>query len=451
MLPRMVDRRWWLGAGLVAAACGGDDGRQGASSSASGITITGGIDSGDGIGDIGDDTGDKLDVGGGSNATAGGGDCPGGGGGGGMGGAEFALIWIANSPEGTVSKIDTATGVELARYYTGPGQGTDDPSRTSVNLAGDVAVSNRGGGLAKIAAQPSGCVDGNGNGTIETSTGPGDVLAWGDDECVLWHQDTSVVSDNRLGPRPTAWDAGAANNPCEPQDDRLWVGWYEPAGDFARFRRLDGGSGVTLDEVDIADWRMPASNQNYGPYGGAVNGEGDLWTIGLWGPLAKIDGETLTAQKWDVPDGSDPYGIAVDAEGHVWTAGWNGTILHFDPNTETFDSIAVAGGRRMRGLMVDREGFAWIAANDPCGVVKVDTATVSLLDDAIALPGCSEPVGVSIDVDGNVWLPDRDTGSAYKLDPVTLMSTQTTGLVGPYTYSDMTGAGLGLVTNPPTG
>ena len=28
---------------------------------------------------------------------------------------------------------------------------------------------------------------------------------------------------------------------------------------------------------------------------------------------------------------------------------------------------------------------------------------------------------------------------------------QTDGLVGPYTYSDMTGAGLGLVTNPPQG
>jgi hypothetical protein len=31
------------------------------------------------------------------------------------------------------------------------------------------------------------------------------------------------------------------------------------------------------------------------------------------------------------------------------------------------------------------------------------------------------------------------------------MTTTTTGLIGPYTYSDMTGAGLGLVVNPPQG
>ena len=40
---------------------------------------------------------------------------------------------------------------------------------------------------------------------------------------------------------------------------------------------------------------------------------------------------------------------------------------------------------------------------------------------------------------------------SHELDPSTLQATTVTGLVGPYTYSDMTGAGLGLVVNPPAG
>ncbi|MCK4629361.1 MAG: hypothetical protein KAT56_10185, partial [Sedimentisphaerales bacterium] len=32
----------------------------------------------------------------------------------------FPIIWIANADEGTVSKLDTQTGRELGRYYTGP-------------------------------------------------------------------------------------------------------------------------------------------------------------------------------------------------------------------------------------------------------------------------------------------------------------------------------------------
>ena len=40
---------------------------------------------------------------------------------------------------------------------------------------------------------------------------------------------------------------------------------------------------------------------------------------------------------------------------------------------------------------------------------------------------------------------------AFKVHPQTYQLTTTQGLVQPYTYSDMTGAGLGLVTHPPQG
>ena len=139
----------------------------------------------------------------------------------------FSNIWIANSSEGTVSKIDTTTGEELARYITGPDW--PDPSRTSVNLHGDVAVVNRSGGVSKIAARHEECIDANADGAIQTSTGEDDVLAWGTDECVLWHRPLpgGDPDSNEGGPRPVAWEGG---DPL-PEDDctvdpnpRLWVG-----------------------------------------------------------------------------------------------------------------------------------------------------------------------------------------------------------------------------------
>ena len=81
--------------------------------------------------------------------------CAGGGGGGNQ--DLLSFIWIANSGEGTVSKINTMTGVEEGRYDSSPQVG-GNPSRTSVNLLGDVAVSNRDpGGVTKIAAVKERC------------------------------------------------------------------------------------------------------------------------------------------------------------------------------------------------------------------------------------------------------------------------------------------------------
>ena len=47
--------------------------------------------------------------------------------------------------------------------------------------------------------------------------------------------------------------------------------------------------------------------------------------------------------------------------------------------------------------------------------------------------------------------PDQGANLAFKMNPETYDTTVTAGLVQPYTYSDMTGAGLGLVYNPPAG
>ncbi|MCX4245330.1 Vgb family protein [Paraliomyxa miuraensis] len=438
----------WAGVGalVLGCACGGDDDGRGDGSGGGTSLNTFGPTTGltDNDDSVVDDTGDKFDVGG-TDLGGNGGDCPGGGGM--QGEVDFSIIWIANSPEGTVSKIDTVSGVELARYYTGPTNGSDDPSRTSVNLAGDVAVTNRAGGIVKIAAREEQCVDTNGNGVIDTSTGPGDVRPFGQDECLLWHVPLPNGGSNQQGPRPTAWDAGASNNPCAPDGFRVWVGYYDLPASVGRFYRLAGNDGTILDEVTAPGWDPYGTN--YGPYGGAVDANGNFWVTGLWGNLVRIDAVTLDVQRWDFPGDTDPYGMTVDANGHPWTAGWNGHLVHFDPATQAFEQFQI--GNRLRGLQIDRNGMLWAAVNNGCGVAQFDTNTKTVVNALIPLPGCATPVGVSIDIDGMVWIPDQGANLAFKMDPTTYATSVTSGLVGPYTYSDMTGAGLGLVYNPPTG
>lgn len=362
---------------------------------------------------------------------------------------DLSLIWIANSQVGAVSKIDTDTGVELARYRSGPG--TDDqPSRTSVNLMGDAVVVNRGpdggaGGITKIAANAGRCVDRNGNGVIDTSTGAGDVLPWGADECVLWHQ-TVPSRDYTDGPRPVAWDARTP-------DPRVWVGWYESTPSSDRrgwFRRLDGETGETLDEIQI-----PWSSTTMGPYGGAMDGNGDFWAVGWFvGPLVRIDGETLEVDRYEVPEPHEgrrfAYGMALDERGRPWIAS-GGSALVFDPNTETWDSVLVGPPDwSMYGVAADAQGRVWLAIGLPvCGLAVIDSRTMQLLHRRVDLGLCKTPVGVSVDAGGYVWVVDRLAGVAFKVDPDTHeVVLRVEGLVGPYTYSDMTGYALALANRP---
>lgn len=369
-------------------------------------------------------------------------------GGGGGGDDMLSFIWIANSSQGTVSKIDTMTGVEEGRYDSTPQSG-GNPSRTSVNLLGDVAVSNRDpGGITKIAAHEDDCVDTNNNGMIDTSTGPNDVLAWGDDECVLWHTPTPTNSYGD-GPRPTAWEGGnISEEDCAyDENPRLWVGFKDNA-DNGVFWRLDGETGDVLDEVNFGYW-----GSSFGPYGGAVNAEGDFIVTGLnTDPAIHIDSETLVVTNLGVPGTNCKYGMALDENGDVWVGHCFGEgMSHYSFENDEWTTLPNAGGTRVNGVMGDRDGNVWGAGSNPCRLVQVDVETKTYVNTNIPLPGgCSSPWGVSVDVEGYVWVVDMGSAQAYKVHPETYQTEiSVAGLVGPYTYSDMTGAGLNLQVNPP--
>jgi DNA-binding beta-propeller fold protein YncE len=396
-----------------------------------------------------DEGSDKLDVGAGAGDDGAGDACPDGDGStGGIPAGEFSYIWIASSFEGTVSKIDTKDGTELGRYRTAPSDGAN-PSRTSVNLYGDVAVLNRQvpHSVTKIAARQADCKG------PSTSTGATDIKAWGEDDCVLWHTELPGSGLYEDGPRPVAWegdDAGACT-----KNPRLWVGWGDGSTASGTFWRLDGETGAPIDEVVVSGWET--SLAPIGPYGGAVDREGAFWVVGLGGPLVRIDGETLDVTYLPRPAGSYFYGIAIDAAGNPWLGDLAGVSWTYFVDAQTFRQNAAAGPRG-RGIAVDREGSVWMPVHanpDPiagqCSLAQIDGITGAVQAN-IALPGCVEPVGVAVDADGKIWVVDKGAHAAFKVDPSSKqILLDVDGLVTPYTYSDMTGAGLDLVVNPPTG
>ena len=347
---------------------------------------------------------------------------------------EFSYIWVANSAEGTISKIDTQTLVEQGRYRVRP-DSAGSPSRTSVNLSGDVAVANRLGGVTKVYADMADCKESNGQPGIQTSTN-NISLAWGEEECVAWHTPFAFTTQ-----RPVAWAPGTLNPAtCKYENEKLWTaGGQNSVGDSLTIHRLNGETGAIEDTIAMPD----VFHGYFGAYGGAVNQAGDFWfiTYDLPSTLVRVDAKTLAYEKFTVPQGLCPYGFAVDNKGRPWTGSFCQASARFTPETQAWDQFPVLG----YGLQQDADGRMWIADYSLPGTRAIDAESLAILD-TIPLDSFSVK-GISIDFYGYVWVVDMNQ-SAFRVDPDDHSVLSYDGLVGPYTYSDMTGWGLSNVANP---
>jgi len=444
--------------GLAACGGGGEDG-SGEDTATSLATLSAGTtveppaDSGSGSGS-GSQTAGSTGASGPADTTAAAetmpvtfdvGQVPDGGGGNGCGGGgkggdlDFSYIWVANSSQNSVSKINTQTMIEEGRYLVHPGNG--NPSRTSVSLSGDVAIANRNGGITKVYANPDDCPDTNGMPGVQTST-DANFLPWGQDECVAWHTPMAYSTQ-----RPVAWSPGTLNPfTCDYEGEMVWTAAAQTnASGSVVVTVLDGETGVVDSEVPIPELQIGF----FGPYGAAFDTNGDFWFVdsgndGSSQELVRVDSVTLDYDIWMTPP-INPYGFTVDTLGRPWIAGYAGGIARFDPVTETFDQNNSVTGL---GIQEDANGIMWMAHYpwDIERVIAIDRDTMAIVDE-INLPGASLAKGVSIDFYGYVWVVDQGT-SAFRIDPATEAIDTFSGLVGPYTYSDMTGWGLSSVTNP---
>ena len=338
----------------------------------------------------------------------------------------FQYIWIANSAEGTVSKIDTTTRQELARYCTAPGCG-GDPSRTTVGLSADVVVANRGGGsVARIAADETGCVDRNKNGKIDTWKGAGPVPAqfrWqagqaeSPDECVLWWTDLTMGGASPF-PRAAGWDAEIGDK------GELSVFVYIGLYNTGQLLRIHGTTGAVVKTIPV-----PGN-----PYGLVVDKDANVW-IQSGGPngLVKVDvkaGDAVSTHPL-----ACGYGIAADPQGRIYTSG-GGCVARFDPVTGQTETLqGVNGG----GVAVDQKNHVWTGETE---LVEIDASGPVMKVLGRAQNGGH---GAAIDNDGKPWSIPIGAGVAHKIDVTKLdgsgryATEQAVVGAGSYTYSDMTG------------
>ncbi|WP_146158715.1 lyase [Enhygromyxa salina] len=364
---------------------------------------------------------------------------------------DFSYLWVANTAQGSVSKVNTQSLKEQARYRTGPANLEHSPSRTTVSLDGRFAlVGNRmSGSVVLIAAHPGDCVDQNGDQEITTSQAGDDLLDWGHDECVLWSTALPDVGPGiESGPRGMTFDPGVLDlETCAYVGPKIWVGWHGTSPNEVHVARIAPSNGAVEEVVDISDWNVGWSD--YPPYGAAHDGRGGVWFTALRGDVFRLDTNDLSVDRWVAPTTTQAYGMTVDPEGNVWLAGCAGPVTVFDPDKNKFTAIAGTSGCH-RGVATDRLGNAWIAMNAPCGLAQIDRHTKKLIK--IHTPAdfddqCSTPVGVSIDAEGFVWMVDQD-GWAWKIDPESYDKEILTIPGEHYTYSDMTGGGLNAVVFP---
>jgi streptogramin lyase len=95
--------------------------------------------------------------------------------------------------------------------------------------------------------------------------------------------------------------------------------------------------------------------------------------------------------------------------------------------------------------MEDANGILWTSPYPNAALVGIDTETVQIVKN-IPIPAYVH--GVSIDFEGNVWGVEFGGSNAYRVNPDTLVIDTVTGLVGAYTYSDMTGFAISAAGTP---
>ena len=361
---------------------------------------------------------------------------------------EFDFLWVAVSSKGTIVKINTTTGQVIGEYFTSPSGQPKDPSRTTVDLNGNVWATNRAGNsVVHIGLVENGqCVDRNGNGLIETSTGFNDIKAWTNaggantnggvstaaDECIIHY--TKV---NSFGTRHVSVN----------KDNDIWV---------------SGTTGRRFDLVDGITGQIKRAEPTvgFGGYGGLIDPNGVIWSSN---PMLRWN----TALPLTGPNGGNwrgfnhaSYGLCIDSHGNVWNTSFNGGgIRKFAPDGTLLGTFN-QGNALAQGCVVDKNDHVWVAHS-------LDRSTVGHLKNDGSLVGVitvgSGPTGVAVDGAGKIWATNHNSRTVSRIDPnlgplgpdgvtrVGAVDFTTINMGGSlYNYSDMTGSTLSGIPNAGT-
>ena len=367
----------------------------------------------------------------------------------------FPFIWVALSQRCTIAKVNTATGAILGEYRTlADGVSCSQSSRTTVAIDGSVWVGHRGpGGVTHVGLNElNQCIDRNNSGTIETSSGYGDVRPWpgvspsnianAADECILNFVDTDAQGF-----------ADTRHVSIDPNNN-LWIGSYVSR----RFVRVNGVTGV----MDLTTLRT--SGVTCGGYGGLIDKNGVIWSS---------NGSAFGLFRWDPnsPDvagvnprcvGVPSYGLANDQSGNVFVTDLYTNVYKVSADGNTITGPAPHGASNAQGLAVDANGDVWVSSSLFCGG---GGCTIGHLKNNLTFvgnvpnPTGAGSTGIAVDAAGKVWSANLNSNTATRVDPtlgptgadgitnvgavdltVSFPATSGRPLPYPYNYSDMTGS-----------
>ena len=372
----------------------------------------------------------------------------------------FPFIWVALSARGTIAKIDTRDGTVLGEFSsTSDGDNCHNVSRTTVTTDGSAFAGNRcQSSVIHVGLEElNQCIDRNSNGSIETSSGYGDVLAWpggsnsnssavsnAADECVLHYTDT-IGGDARhvtANAEGDVWVGGCCNNPT--------------------FTLIDKDTG------SISRTEGPFAGTSCGGYGGVIDGNGTIWSATSGSSLLRWEPDSpqvpgVNPRCLSVPN----YGLAVDSNSNVWVTGLSGNQLHkVSPDGNTVSANFNHGSSYAQGVAVDGNDHVWTSSSLFCS--SSCTLGHNLNDGSFVgnvSPAGNGSTGVAVDAAGKIWTANINggvagNGSASRYDPAAGpagaggvptgamdLEVQLPG-AGPYNYSDMTGSQLLNATAP---
>jgi len=321
------------------------------------------------------------------------------------------FIYVAVQGKNHIAKLDTVTGQKI---WQNPSFGTD-PSRTAVAMDYSVWVGNRG------FANPN---DPNQSNAVHLDI---------DGNLVCRADVTGICRGIAIDAYGYVW-AGTWNT------KKLYkIHPYE----------VDRTQDPPRCKVEaVYDIPIPV-------YGLAVDGKGYLWASTNAAQTIKFD---TTSGKYELVSFLAAYGIAVSPKnGWIWFGSYHKTgcvnAVEPDPPYITHNTNVGCGGI-ITGVTVDRDGYVWASAyTSTHKVYKIDPQTGTEICSALSpcSPGANygcDARGVAEDSQGKIWVINRQGGYANRFTKDCKL--EATFPIDPgyytYTYSDMTGQQLRIVT-----
>lgn len=291
------------------------------------------------------------------------------------------FIWVPNSVNNTVVKIDARTGSELARYKIGPANENWGPNATAVDLKGNTYIA---------------CYHDEGTGRIVEIPA---ASAFASQEDLHYGRIFEVGAEGS-SPSCLAFDANGF----------LWVGLW---GDHA-VAKVDVRSGKVVATVPVngrPNMMLADSRQN-------------LWVLSRENKvLCQVN--TLTHMVVDIYEFEDflPGGMCLDGNGKLWIGDMSQGLRCLNIATRNWTVHKTETAVGCLGVAVDANGDIWAACptRDEVAIFSGEDGTMI---NAVGV-GMS-PGSICIDSDDYIWAFNEGVGSAARINPRTDKAVLTT-------------------------